>query len=128
MNGYYIISFLSLLFIALGITFAILKSNNDEKIKLNPEIENNVSGIYLALSIIFFVLFFICTCFAALLYIFLKNKTVYLSPKFAPLLEGGYNTSPEGISDDTTPQQLKLSSSINKEIRKTAPFPDLLKI
>ena len=52
-----LLSSFTFIFLVLGITFAILKSSNDEYLKSNPQIKNNDSDTYLGLSIIFFTLF-----------------------------------------------------------------------
>ena len=119
MNKSHIISLSStFLFLVLGITFAILKSNNDEYLKSNPDIKNNNSGTYLGLSITFFVFFLISLCFTVLLLISPKDKNI-LTPILEPLMNGfGYGTPPNEISDDKTPTPLKLGKKILQEQRE----------
>ena len=112
---------LSLLSLSLGITFAVLKAQNDKDIKLNPNTPN-YSTVYTWLSIISFILF-LSTLFA--IYILNKNnyRTPNNSPSRRPILS--YYTPDDSISDDTTPQGMKISSDINRDLeklRKSKPF------
>jgi formate-dependent nitrite reductase membrane component NrfD len=98
----------------LGIVFIVLKINNDEYInnqrKTEPNFTNNISDMYLGISITFFSLFFI------LLLIWLYsifNKKIkeleYISPLFEPIMS--YNTSSDASPTTTTP--LGISTSKN---------------
>jgi len=107
------------IFIALilGIVFIVLKINNDEYInnqrKTEPNFTNNISDMYLGISITFFSLFFI------LLLIWLYsifNKKIkeleYISPLFEPIMS--YNTSSDASpTTTTTTTPLGISTSKN---------------
>ena len=113
---------LSLLFLSLGITFAVLKAQNDEDVKLNPNAPN-YSTLYTWLIILSFILF-LSTLFA----IYILNKNNYRTPNNSPLLKrkliSSYDTPDDEKSDDTTPQGMKISSDINRseKLRKSNPF------
>ena len=101
----------------LGIVFIVLKINNDEYInnqrKTEPNFTNNISDMYLGISITFFSLFFI------LLLIWLYsifNKKIkeleYISPLFEPIMS--YNTSSDASpTTTTTTTPLGISTSNN---------------
>jgi len=128
MNKLYIIllSF-TLLFLVLGITFAILKSNNDEYLKSNPEIKNNNSDTYLGLSITFFVLFLGCLLYFLFYFLFPKNKLDKKNENYKPIMS--YNTPPrrESTDKDITPQSdntpYQLRQNIKAINRKIDEFP-----
>ena len=124
MNKSHIIILLSsftFIFLVLGITFAILKSNNDEYLKSNPEIKNNDSDTYFGLSITFFVLFLISLCFTV--FIFISPKNVDISTPEYKIFN--YDTTgSESNDDDNTPYSLKLPSKINKDLKeRESKFP-----
>ena len=114
---------LSLLFLSLGITFAVLKSQNDEDVKLNPNAPN-YSTLYTWLIILSFILF-LSTLFA--IYILIK-KNNYITPKSPPLLKRNlisYYTPDNENSDNITPEVLRVSSNINRSerLKNLNPFP-----
>ena len=115
-----LLSSFTFIFLVLGITFAILKSNNDEYLKSNPEIKNNDSDTYFGLSITFFVLFLICLCFTV--FIFISPKNVDIStPEYKRF---NYDTTDSESNDDDTPYSLKLPSKINKDLKeRESKFP-----
>jgi len=112
--------FVMLISLISGITFAVLKSKNDEYVetqrKTNPDFSNTDSETYFALMVTFLVLFGL---FAALLLsvIFLKKEiTIRLetTPKYKPLLPNKYDSSKEttpSTPDNSTP--LGLSGGSN---------------
>ena len=114
---------LSLLFLSLGITFAVLKSQNDEDVKLNPNAPN-YSTLYTWLIILSFILF-LSTLFA--IYILIK-KNNYITPESSPLLKRNlisYYTPDNENSDNITPEVLRVSSNINRSerLKNLNPFP-----
>jgi magnesium-transporting ATPase (P-type) len=102
-----------------GIVFIALKINNDDYInnqrKTEPNFTNNISDIYLGLSITFFSLFVI------LLLIWLYsnfNKNIkeleYISPLFRPIMN--YNTSSDASANTTPETPFGISTSSIKRM------------
>ena len=119
-----LLSSFTFIFLVLGITFAILKSSNDEYLKSNPQIKNNDSDTYLGLSIIFFTLFVAGLGLSIYLiilgfYINYKNNEKISTPLYKPLID--YKTPKDEVSNTDTPNGI-----LNiKEPRNVPIFPSL---
>ena len=116
MNKLSISIFLALIF---GIVFIARKINNDDYInnqrKTEPNFTNNISDIYLGLSITFFSLFVILLLIW-LYSIFNKNikELEYISPLFRPIMN--YNTSSDASANTTPETPFGISTSSIKRM------------
>ena len=116
MNKLSISIFFALIF---GIVFIALKINNDDYInnqrKTEPNFTNNISDIYLGLSITFFSLFVILLLIW-LYSIFNKNikELEYISPLFRPIMN--YNTSSDASANTTPETPFGISTSSIKRM------------
>jgi magnesium-transporting ATPase (P-type) len=110
-----------------GITFAVLKSKNDEYVeterKSNPDFSNTYSETYNALMITFFVLFVLFSAFLLSIIFVKKEITIRLitTPKnYKPLLPNKYDSSKEttpSTPDNSTPLGLSGGSNYLGEVR-----------
>ena len=115
---FYIVLVLVLVLLGLGISFTILKLNNDDYIeneqKTNPQFTNNKSEIYLAISILSFVLFL----FFSIILVFLVLKNIkkgelpstplLIKPIMSYDTPKDYTPTPK---DDTTPNGISSSGN-----------------
>ena len=121
------------IFLSLGITFTVLKLNNDEYINTKrqsePNYTNSNSQIYLGLTITFFILF----ALLSIVLFFILNKktnTPINSPIFKKLMS--YDTTPDVTPDSTnsnsTPYGISSNSRYMSEDRSRnfPEFPNLM--
>ena len=97
------ITVFTVLSLALGIIFTVLKSNNDANIE-TKKVSNNYSNMYLALSIIFYICFAIGCLGLIIFYIYTNNNSK--TQIYKPLMS--YDTSKEASpkkSNEASPKK-----------------------
>ena len=99
----------AVLSLALGITFTVLKSNNDANIEAK-KVSNNYSNMYLALSIIFYICFAIGCLGLIIFYIYSNNNSK--NQIYKPLM--GYDTSSNEASPKKSNEATPLGLSTSK--------------
>lgn len=95
----------------LGITFTVLKSNNDANIE-TKKVSNNYSNIYLALSIIFYICFAI-GCLGLIIFYIYSNNNNSKTQIYKPLM--GYDTSSNEASPKEQSTPLGLSTKFAQQ-------------
>lgn len=114
------ITVFTVLSLALGITFTVLKSNNDANIETN-KVTNNYSNMYLALSIIFYICFAIGCLGLIIFYIYSKNNSN--TQIYEPLM--GYDTSSNEASPKKSNEATPLGLSTSKNYMGLQPPPSI---